>query len=110
MSGIWDNGNRRPIDINRNHIADISDDVRREARCEMVERATTAQLRYLERLLANANTTCPMVKRRWPEAPVRFDELDKKQASTLIATLRRHGHLPANHGLSGGPPRRQEAD
>ena len=44
----------------------------------MMERATTAQLRYLERLLANANTTWPMVKRRWPEAPVRFDELDQK--------------------------------
>ena len=51
-----------------------------------------------------------MVKRRWPGAPVSFDELDKKQAGALIATLHRHGHLPANHGLSGGPPRRQEAD
>ena len=34
----------------------------------MMERATTAQLRYLERLLANANTTWPMVKGRWAEA------------------------------------------
>ena len=76
----------------------------------MMERATTAQLRYLERLLANSNTTWPMVKRRWPGAPVRFDELDKQQAGALIARLHRHGHLPANHGLSGGPPRRQEAD
>ena len=73
----------------------------------MMERATTAQLRYLERLLANANTTWPMVKRRWPEAPVRFDELDQKQAGTLIATLRRHGHLPAYHSLGGESPRRQ---
>ncbi len=93
--------------MNRNLIADVSDDVRRAARCEMMERATTVQLRYLERLLANANTTWPMVKRRWPEAPVRFDELGKKQAGTLIATLRRHGHLPAHHSLGGEPPRRQ---
>ena len=64
----------------------------------MMERATTAQLRYLERLLANANTTWPMVKGRWPEAPARFDELDKQQAGTLIAKLRRHGHV------SGEPP------
>ena len=40
------------------------------ARCEMMERATPAKLRYLERLLANANTTWAMVQRRWPEAPV----------------------------------------
>ena len=79
VSAIWDNGNRRPIDIDRNLIDDVLDDVRREARCQMMERATTAQLRYLERLLANANTTWPMVKRRWPEAPARFDELDKQQ-------------------------------
>ena len=36
----------------------------------MMERATPAKLRYLERLLANANTTWAMVQRRWPEAPV----------------------------------------
>ena len=110
VSGIWDNGNRRPIDIDRNLIDDVSDVVRREARCEMMERATTVQLRYLERLLANTNTTWPMVKRRWSEAPARFDELDKQQAGALIAKLRRHGHVPANHSLSGGPPRRQDTD
>jgi hypothetical protein len=60
----------------------------------MVEWATTAQLRYLERRLANADTTWPMVQRRWLEAPARYDELSKGQAGTLIATLRRHGHLP----------------
>ena len=110
VSGIWDNGNKQPIDIDRNLIDDVLDDVRREARCEMMERATTAQLRYLERLLANANTTWPMVKRRWLEAPARFDELDKQQAGALIAKLRRHGHVPANHSLGGGPPRRQDTD
>ena len=110
VSGIWDNGNKQPIDIDRNLIDDVLDDVRREARCEMMERATTAQLRYLERLLANANTTWPMVKRRWLEAPARLDELDKQQAGALIAKLRRHGHVPANHSLGGGPPRRQDTD
>ena len=110
MSGIWDNRNKQPIDIDRNLIADVLDDIRREARCEMMERATTAQLRYLERLLANADTTWPMVKRRWPEAPIRFDELDKQQAGALIAALRRHGHVPANHSLGGGPPRRHDTD
>ena len=110
VSGIWDNGNRRPIDIDRNRIDDVLDDVRREARCEMMDRATTAQLRYLERLLANANTTWPMVKRRWPEAPAHFDELDKQQAGALIAALRRHGHVPADHRLGGEPPRRQDTD
>ena len=110
VSGVWDNGNKQPIDIDRNLIDDVLDDVRREARCEMMERATTAQLRYLERLLANANTTWPMVKRRWLEAPARFDELDKQQAGALIAKLRRHGHVPANHSLGGGPPRRQDTD
>ena len=74
----------------------------------MMERATTAQLRYLERLLANA--TWPMVKGRWAEAPARFDELDTQQAGALIAALRRHGHVPANHSLGGGPPRRQDTD
>ncbi len=59
----------------------------------MMERATTAQLRYLERRLANASTAWPMVRRRWPEAPTRYDELDQRQAGALIATLRRHGHL-----------------
>ena len=51
------------------------------ARREMTERATAAQLRYL----------------------------DQQQAGVLIATLRRHGHLPANHSLDGGPPRRQNS-
>ena len=76
----------------------------------MVERATAAQLRYLERLLASANTAWPMVQRRWPEAPARYDELDQRQAGALIATLRRHGHLPANHGLRDTAPRRSDAD
>ena len=80
------------------------------ARCEMTERATAAQLRYLGRLLAGANTTWTMVQRRWSAAPDRFDRLDKQQAGALIATLRRHGHLPANHSLDGGPPRRQNSD
>ena len=75
----------------------------------MMERATSAQLRYLERLLANADTTWPMVRRRWPAAPARFDDLDRRQAGSLIATLRRHGHLPVNHGLNGDPPRRDNA-
>ncbi len=75
----------------------------------MIERATTAQLRYLERLLASADTTWPMVRRRWPEAPARFNDLDRRQAGSLIATLRRFGHLPANHGLGTEPPRRQDA-
>ena len=73
-----------------------------------MERATAAQLRYLERLLASADTTWPMVRQRWPEAPARFDDLDRRQAGSLIATLRRFGHLPANHGLNGEPPRRQD--
>ena len=76
----------------------------------MTERATAAQLRYLERLLAGANTTWAMVQRRWPDVPARFDQLDKQQAGALIATLRRHGHLPANHSLGGGPPRRRNSD
>ena len=76
----------------------------------MMERATAAQLRYLERLFASADTTWAMVQRRWPDAPARFDELDKRQAGALIATLRRHGHLPANHSLGGPPPKRQSAD
>ena len=75
----------------------------------MMERATAAQLRFLERLLASADTTWPMVRRRWPEAPARFNDLDRQQAGSLIATLRRYGHLPANHGLSSKPPRRQDA-
>ena len=104
MSGIWDNGNKQPIDIDRNLIDDVLDDVRREARCEMMERATTAQLRYLERLLANANTTWPMVKRRWLEAPARFDELDKQQAGALIAKLRRHGTFRRTTAWVAGHP------
>ena len=76
----------------------------------MMKRATVAQLRYLGRLLANANTTWAMVRRRWPDAPARFDQMDKQQAGALIATLRRHGHLPAHHSLGGGPPRRQNSD
>ena len=75
----------------------------------MMERATAAQLRFLERLLASADTTWPMVRRRWPEAPARFNDLDRRQAGSLIATLRRYGHLPANHGLSSKPPRRYDA-
>ena len=75
----------------------------------MIERATTAQLRYLERLLTSANTTWTMVQRRWPEAPARFDELDEQQASALIATLRRHGHLPVKHSLGGPPPSRRNS-
>jgi hypothetical protein len=75
----------------------------------MMERATAAQLRYLERLLAGADTAWPMVRRRWPEAPARFDEVDKRQAGALIATLRRHGHLPASRSLSGEPPNRSGA-
>jgi hypothetical protein len=71
----------------------------------MMERATAAQLRYLERLLASTNTAWPMVRRRWPEAPARFDELDKRQAGALIATLRRHGHLPPDHGLRSTAPK-----
>ena len=47
----------------------------------MTERATAAQLRYL----------------------------DQQQAGVLIATLRRHGHLPAHYSLDGGPPRRQNS-
>ena len=74
----------------------------------MTERATAAQLRYLERLLSSSDTAWPVVRRRWPEAPARFDELDRRQAGALIATLRRHGHLPANHGLSGGAPKRTD--
>ena len=75
----------------------------------MTERATATQLRYLERLLAGANTTWAVVQRRWPDAPARFNQLDQQQAGALIATLRRHGHLPANHSLDGGPPRRQNS-
>ena len=67
----------------------------------MTERATAAQLRYLGRLRSGSNTAWPVVRRRWPEAPIRFDELDRRQAGALIATLRRHGHLPASHGLNG---------
>lgn len=74
-----------------------------------MERATTAQLRYLERLLASADTTWPMIRRRWPEAPARFNDLDRRQAGSLIATLRRYGHLPANHGLNSEPPRRSDS-
>ena len=74
-----------------------------------MDRATTAQLRYLERLLAGADTTWPMVRQRWPAAPARFDDLDRRQAGSLIATLRRYGHLPMNHGLDGQPPRRHQA-
>ena len=59
----------------------------------MTEPATAAQLRYLERLLSGSDTAWPVVRRRWPEAPIRFDELDRRQAGALIATLRRHGHL-----------------
>ena len=36
--------------------------------------------------------------------PVHFDELDKQQAGALIATLRRHGHLPANHSVVADRP------
>ena len=79
------------------------------ARREMTERATAAQLRYLERLLAGADTTWAMVRRRWPDAPARFDQLDQQQAGALIATLRRRGHLPAHHSLGSGPPRRQNS-
>ena len=71
----------------------------------MMERATAAQLRYLERLLASANTAWPMVRRRWPEAPARFDGLDKRQAGALIATLRRHGYLPENQNLHSTAPK-----
>ena len=74
-----------------------------------MERATMAQLRYLERLLANADTTWPMIRRRWPEAPARFNDLDRRQAGSLIATLRRYGHLPANHDLNNEPPRRRDS-
>ncbi|MCY3692363.1 MAG: hypothetical protein OXI54_14710 [Chloroflexota bacterium] len=74
----------------------------------MTERATTAQLRYLERLLASADTTWPMVRRRWPQAPTRFNDLDRRQAGSLIATLRRHGHLPVDHRLDSEPPERSE--
>ena len=75
----------------------------------MMERATTAQLRYLERLLASADTTWPMIRRRWAGAPARFNDLDRRQAGSLIATLRRHGHLPANHGLHSEPSLRHDA-
>ena len=75
----------------------------------MTERATTAQLRYLERLLASADTTWPMVRSRWSQAPTRFGELDRRQAGSLIATLRRHGHLPVDHRLDSEPPAREEA-
>ena len=75
-----------------------------------MERATAAQLRYLERLLAGADTTWPMVRRRWPRAPARFNDLDRRQAGFLIATLRRHGHLPVDHGLDSEPPARLDPD
>ena len=75
-----------------------------------MERATAAQLRYLERLLAGADTTWPMVRRRWPQAPTRFDDLDRRQAGSLIATLRRYGHLPVNQGLDIEPPKRPSED
>ena len=71
VSGIWDNGNRRSPGIGRNLIADVSDDVRCDS--EVGNDGTSycpAKLRYLERLLANANTTWAMVQRRWPAAPV----------------------------------------
>ena len=74
----------------------------------MTERATAAQLRYLERLLSGSDTAWLVVRRRWPEAPARFDGLDRRQAGALIATLRRHGHLPANHGLNGAAPKRTD--
>ncbi|MYC34706.1 MAG: hypothetical protein F4X64_16205 [Chloroflexi bacterium] len=75
-----------------------------------MERATAAQLRYLERLLAGADTTWPMVRRRWPQAPTRFDDLDRRQAGSLIAILRHHGHLPVNHGLDSASPKRVSED
>ena len=74
----------------------------------MTERATTAQLRYLERLLASADTTWPMVRRRWRLAPTRFNDLDRRQAGSLIATLRRHGHRQVDHRLDSEPPERDE--
>ena len=46
-----------------------------------------------------------MARRRRPEAPARFDELDQRQAGALIATLRRHGHLPPDHGLRSTAPK-----
>ena len=76
-SNVCADGNSRPIDIDRDLTADVPDDVRREAKCEMPERATTAQLRYLERLLASANTMWTTAQRRWPEAPARFEQLDQ---------------------------------
>ena len=50
------------------------------------------------------------VETRPSPAPAHFDELDKQQAGALITTLRRHGHLPANHSLGGRPPKRRSAD
>ena len=64
----------------------------------------------LEQLLSTTNTSWLMVGRRWPEAPARFDELDQRQAGTLVATLRRRSHLPANHGLNGAAQKRIDAN
>ena len=61
-------------------------DVSSKAKCEIVEQATAALLRYLERLPFTTNTAWPMVRRCWSEAPARFDELDKRQAGAQIAT------------------------
>ena len=72
----------------------------------MTERATAAPLRYLERRLAGANTTWAAVQRRWPDAPVRFDQLDQQRAGALIATLRRHAPDPADGDETGHRHRR----
>ncbi len=61
-------------------------DVSSKAKCEIVEQATAALLRYLERLPFTTNTAWPMVRRCWSEAPARFDELDKRQAGAQFAT------------------------
>ena len=65
---------------------DVWYDVSSKAKCEIVEQATAALLRYLERLPFTTNTAWPVVRRCWSEAPARFDELDKRQAGAQIAT------------------------
>ena len=61
VSGIWDNGSGRPPASVGTSSPTYQTTSAATARCEMPERATVAQLRYLERLLASTNTTWAMV-------------------------------------------------
>ena len=112
--GIWDNGSGRPPGIGRNLIADVSDDVRCDSEVGNDSRAGIGQgehgwafplKRYLERLLANANTTWAMVRRRWP----RWEMMERYcRAATVpgaTAGQRQHhvGHGAAEMARSARP-------